>query len=302
MVLTPSPGFFDIPPYNEPRGLNWTTSVVSTFKGHGAIASWYICDERPVQYLPVLQARHELVQRLDPSHITYSVLDRGDNIGMYTNISESLGVDPYPYHHDGDNVTQEVAEINDLLTSLRGVDDHTSICVTQIFGWSNYGSSPDFREPPAAAKRAMALGAFALGCRGVVLYSYYDLFLTFSAPNTPFPNRTRAPDEVIARRLMDLKLLGQEVKALEEVLLGEVADASKLVAAPPDGVVVGMRCPRKLAGLGDGDGAGDGSCTLFVCNMTPRSQVVEVAGAAAVRLGPFDVAILTMPRQGLGAQ
>ena len=137
----------------------------------------------------------------------------------------------------------------------------------------------------------MALGAFALGCRGVVLYSYYDLFLTFSAPNTPFPNRTRAPDEVIARRLMDLKLLGQEVKALEEVLLGEVADASKLVSAPPDGVVVGMRCPRKSS-----------SCTLFLCNMTPRSQVVEVAGAAAVRLGPFDVAILTMPRQGLGAQ
>ena len=82
--------------------------MVSTFKDHDAIASWYICDERPVQYLPVLQARHELVQRLDPSHITYSVLDRGDNIGMYTNISESLGVDPYPYHHDGDNVTQEV--------------------------------------------------------------------------------------------------------------------------------------------------------------------------------------------------
>ena len=150
----------------------------------------------------------------------------------------------------------------------------------------------------------MALGAFALGCRGVVLYSYYDLFLTFSAPNTPFPNRTRAPDEVIARRLMDLKLLGQEVKALEEVLLGEVADASKLVSAPPDGVVVGMRCPRKSAGVGDGDGAGDGtsSCTLFVCNMTPRPQVVEVADAAAVRLGPFDVTILTVPRQRLGAQ
>ena len=145
----------------------------------------------------------------------------------------------------------------------------------------------------------MALGAFALGCRGVVLYSYYDLFLTFSAPNTPFPNRTRAPDEVIARRLMDLKLLGQEVKALEEVLLGEVADASKLVSAPPDGVVVGMRCPRKSsAGRLEGDGAGDGSCTLFVCNMAPRSQVVEVADAAAVRLGPFDVTILTVPRQG----
>ena len=58
--------------------------------------------------------------------------------------------------------------------SLRGVDDRTSICVTQVFGWQNYGSTPDFREPPAAAKRAMALGAFALGCRGVVQHAYGD--------------------------------------------------------------------------------------------------------------------------------
>ena len=51
----------------------------------------------------LLQARHDLVRGLDPAHITYSVLDSGDTIGMYTNISESLGVDPYPFHNDGGN-------------------------------------------------------------------------------------------------------------------------------------------------------------------------------------------------------
>lgn len=64
-------------------------------------------------------------------------------------------------------------------------------------------------EPPAAAKRAMTFAAFALGCRGIILYSYYDLFLTYSPSNTLYPNRNRAAPEVINRRLADLKLLGQ---------------------------------------------------------------------------------------------
>ena len=139
--------------------------MVSTFKSHPAIACWYVCDERPVKYLPVLKTRHDLIRKLDPDHVTYSVLDTANGIGEYGSISESLGVDPYPYHHTGDNATQMIGEIDGLLNSLVGVDSRTSVCVTQIFGWQNYGSGPDFVEPPAAAKRAMAFAAFALGCR-----------------------------------------------------------------------------------------------------------------------------------------
>jgi hypothetical protein len=134
-------GFLNVPPYNQPHGTNWTISIVSSFKDHPALGAWYICDERPVKYLPILEARHELVRNLDPAHITYSVLDStppppppafprvsadnlctrvqtctapyyqqvgaagGDLINEYTNTSETLGVDPYPWHHDGDNVT-----------------------------------------------------------------------------------------------------------------------------------------------------------------------------------------------------
>lgn len=55
----------------------------------------------------------------------------------------------------------------------------------------------------------MAFAAFALGCRGVILYSYYDQFLSYSPRNTPYPNRSHAAPEVIERRLADLTLLGQ---------------------------------------------------------------------------------------------
>ena len=134
-------GFLNVPPYNQPQGTNWTISLVSALKDHPALGAWYICDERPPKYLPILEQRHELVRRLDPNHITYSVLDSGDTIQMYSNISESLGVDPYPFHHDGDNVTKMVPEIQSLITSIKGQTDRSSICVTQIFAWETYGST-----------------------------------------------------------------------------------------------------------------------------------------------------------------
>lgn len=84
-------GFFSFPPYNEPRGENWTTSVVSTFKDHEAIAAWYTVDERPVQYLPQMRARHELVRKLDPGHVTFAVLEQASQIASYTEVSETLG-------------------------------------------------------------------------------------------------------------------------------------------------------------------------------------------------------------------
>ncbi len=290
-------GFLNIPPYNQPNGTEWTTSIVNKFRNHTALAAWYICDERPPRYLPILQARHDLVRRLDPDHITFSVLDHGETISMYTNISESLGVDPYPFHHDGDNVTEMVSEIDSLITSLRRRNDRTSVCVTQIFSWETYGSN--CTEPPAAAKRAMAFAAFALGCRGVILYSYYDLFLAYSPPNTPYPNRTRAAEEVIERRLSDLKLLGQEINALEGVLLGDVTDAATAVGSLPAGVIAGMRC----------SGQGAKECTLIVVNTTPREQSFEfVAGATpaggslmwlAGPLAPFGVTILAVPHQSV---
>ena len=61
---------------------------------------------------------------------------------------------------DGSDIVvdrQEVAEINDLLSSLRGVDDRTSICVTQVIlptapGMSNEGrSSPLLALVPAVS-------------------------------------------------------------------------------------------------------------------------------------------------------
>jgi hypothetical protein len=188
-------GFFAFPPYNMSHGENWTTSVVSTFKDHPAICAWYICDERPPAYLPQLHARHDLVAKLDPSHITYSVLDSGPTINDYTSVSEALGLDPYPWNpnrqtsahdHQPQNISSMIPEIQDLLHAIKGQDSRTSICVTQIFGWEDYCGDNDGcakpgvaneTEPPVRKRSRCILSSFHFYAKVFVqfyLFGYQD--------------------------------------------------------------------------------------------------------------------------------
>ena len=137
--------------------------------------------------------------------------------------------------------------------------------MTQIFGWEDYCgdnngcAKPGVRnetEPPAPVKRAMAFAALTLGCRGLLLYSYYDLYLT--------ADRARAPAPVIAQRLADLKTLGQEIKTHEKAFLADVADEKLQRLHQPTGVVSGLRC------------AGE-DCTLFLVNLRESAEHVHVA-------------------------
>lgn len=99
--------------------------------------------------------------------------------------------------------------------------------------------------------------------------------------------------KVIARRLADLKLLGQEVQALGPTLLGDVADPGLYLGPLPAGVVAGVRCPSthgRVSSLSD--------CTLFVVNTTPREQTFHLLGGSesVPWLAPFGVFILPVKR------
>ena len=222
------------------------------------------------------------MKSLDPSHITYSVLDSGPTIGEYTTVSESLGLDPYPWSGVGSNLTTMVPELQDLIGSIKGKDKRTSVCVTQIFGWKDYcGDNNECNqtgmanktEPPAKAKRAMAFAALTLGCRGLLLYSYYDLYET--------AGRARAPEAVITQRLADLKALGLEVKGYEKEFLGEIADEKLDVSGLPAGAVAGLRCAKEGAG-----GVEASECTLFVVNLQAVEQSAKVMVPTPQNIAP----------------
>ena len=280
-------GFYSFPPYNETRGTNWTSSVVSTFRSHPALAGWYTVDERPPQYLPQIKARRELIRQLDPDHLAYMVLDLPATIPQFLDAeaAEVVGVDVYPYNGGTEsNLTEVVDYWGPLATDLTGRPDRTSICVPQATGWANYHGVPSETPPPAAAMRSMCYAALALGCRGMIMYSYYDLFQTTSPKYTPYANRTRAPADVIAARLLEFRLLGQEIQALEPRLLGGQVERLPLPAQPP-GVVGGRRCPSATSVAG-------AECTTIIANLTPQPHTVALDGGIfSVLLGPYGVSV-----------
>jgi hypothetical protein len=288
-------GFYSFPPYNEPRGTNWTMDIVSTFRSHPALAGWYTVDERPAQYLPQIKARRDLIRKLDPEHLAYMVLDTPADIPQFVHagVAEIAGVDTYPWKGSADsNLTKVVDAWSPLMAALEGLSDRTSVCVPQAFGWQNYYGNSSETAPPAAAIRAMAYAALALGCRGLIMYSYYDLFQTTSPRDAPYANRTRAPAEVIAARLLEFGLLGREIRSLEPLLLGGQVERLPLPAQPP-GVVGGRRCP------GGTPRHATEECTLILANLTPQPHTVRLGaagGGVSVQLGPYGVSVTSGPR------
>ena len=303
-------GFYSFPPYNERRGENWTTSVVETFKDHPSLAIYYIVDERPLADLPAITKRRDLIRALDPHHASYAVLEHAAVIPAYVNISDALGIDPYPWEGrlDTDNLTKAWDAFDALIDVVAPRQDKVGICVSQYFGWQNYDGIASYTLPPAAALRSMVFAAIARGCKGVLLYSFYDLFQTTS-PFGPYQNRTRAAPDIIAARLVNLKLLGREVAALQNILVQDVAN-EHLVFAPGtlhDGVVGGLRCAATGGGDSGGssrDGHGNNEsaeCTLILVNMKSFPQRVELAPSAITRnlpfaqhLAPFGVSVTSV--------
>lgn len=124
-----------------------------------------------------------------------------------------------------------------------------------------------------------------------MLKRYYDLFQTTSTSGLPYANRTKARPDVVAARLLELKLLGREIAELEPVLVQPVATRRLRLGPHPPGVLGGLRCPAT------GEEA-DPECTLFVVNLTPQPQKVasEVDGSSRIthRLAPYGVAVVSL--------
>jgi hypothetical protein len=114
----------------------------------------------------------------------------------------------------------------------------------------------------------MAFAALTLGCRGLLLYSYYDLYET--------AGRAPAPAPLVAQRLADLKALGQEIKTYERAFLGEVADERLQRLKQPEGVISGLRCTTTAAAAAAAIDTRRSECTLFLVNLRETAQAVHV--------------------------
>jgi len=192
-------------------GIELTRHYVSTLRDHPALLAWYVNDELGPEWLPKLRAAYDLICQLDPHHPTFQVLCVPGQNHRYYEVTDILGVDPYPVPR------HPVTMVGDWLETARHAmwGAKPVWCVPQIFCWANYTRNPKDREPTFAEKRAMVFLALVHRAQGLICYSYYDLL--------------KGGKEKFKRRWREVNAIAEEVQELMPALLEGNEVAARLM-------------------------------------------------------------------------
>lgn len=140
------------------------------------------------------------------------------------------------------------------------------MCVSQIHDLGNYWPTDGYTEPPLAVKRTAAMLELLLGCRGLLLYSYFDNFRqvngTTVVPATP---------ATVARRLAEMANVSATVRAAIPYLWGEDVSAKVRVVDNPATAIWRAFVTRDAVG----GGAAASAPRLFLANQQGSSANVD---------------------------
>ncbi len=230
------------------------------YRTHPAILAWYLADEVPAEYAPILAARRRMVHELDPDHPSWIVIDWPSSVRPLIDGYDVFGMDPYPIGNHGGKDRTEIARA--AKSALSGRESTYGLKpmwqVPQAFDWGYYRPTEtnrtEVRMPTCEEMRSMTWQAIAGGANGIVFYSFFDLL-----------KRDNWPKERTAGGWESACTVAKEVKAKEAVLL---SDPGPAVESAPENTV--CRTWR----------TGDGTVHLLVCNMTrePVKGAVKVDG------------------------
>jgi hypothetical protein len=199
-------------------GLELARDYVMKLRDHPALLAWYINDELPITFIPRLTEMYELIKSLDPNHPQFQVLYQIPDLELYYNCTDIMGVDPYPIP------SRPIDMVSDWTSSaIKAMNNAKPVWVVpQIFDWSVYrGGEP--REPTFQEKKNMFYQALIHGAKGLIAYSYFDLFKTTGrkeAPKELFEKRWKEVCEIVAEinKLVPALLEGEDVPKLQGVL------------------------------------------------------------------------------------
>lgn len=194
------------------KGTNHVRGAIRKFGRHPSLLAWYIYDEKPTSMIPLLNARHRLVEELDPDHPTWCAQDIFVETRHYLGACDVFGGDPYPVSARPVSVaTDAIRQETKGLMGMRPIWQ-----VVQAFGWNWISDSQARRQrrPTEAEIRNMAWQALAGGARGLVFYTFGYLC------TDRYPRRD--PVEVL---LPEFKRITAEIKRHERVLLFSGSEA-----------------------------------------------------------------------------
>jgi hypothetical protein len=160
--------------------------VINSVKDHPSILAWYVNDEDPVKLRPEFIERNQFINQMDSGHPTWAVFCCVfDHITMgYGGIATVYGMDAYPINLVDERKNQrEIARQMDVMNRTFANGKGISLwSVPQIFNWGVYNAQGDvkkfrtFRYPSEVEIRSMILLELISGVKGIVMYSFFDLF------------------------------------------------------------------------------------------------------------------------------
>ena len=165
----------------RPKGVNsdeeaqsYVERIVNEKKGHPAILAWYCNDEISLEKLPQLLARQQLLERIDPSHPTWTVLYQYGEVRGYYDTFDVVGTDPYPIPGSPiGNVAMWTRTTNEEVMGLKPMWQ-----VPQAFAWADCRGPErkNDRFPTREEMVNMSWQCVANGANGLVYWCYRLLY------------------------------------------------------------------------------------------------------------------------------
>ena len=245
----------------------WLARYVDGIRFHPALLGWYAADELPLTMLPRLAARRDLLERLDPDHPVWAVLNHPRQTRSYLPAFDVAGADPYPIPRDPIVTAAQWTQ-----AAVKGGGGRRAAwMVPQMFSWASYNRK-DGRVPTREELRNMTWQCLAEGATGLFYFKWGDL-------------SRNGPDTTFEGRLADLAAVTAEVAAFLPFLLSDEA-------------------PQAVKGAGGEVRARlfvrEGERCLLAVNATRQPQHVTLSADGMppqeMTLPPLEVTHVSVPR------
>lgn len=161
--------------------------IIGDFKDHPALLAWYTFDEAPLSQRDYQRGRCRLINRLDPWHPTWMVhCNPARNSAMLGGVANVYGTDPYPINRGSADTNHQNALIawTELTMNICRVPRGGALWnCPQIYNDGHYKAAGDkvkdhhlYQYPTEQEMRSMVLMQLIMGVKGMIMYSYFDLF------------------------------------------------------------------------------------------------------------------------------
>lgn len=189
--------------------LEKAAGFVRLLRNNDDLLAWYTNDEMGPEWLPQLKQMYDQVVELDPNHPTFHVLTRMPVIERYFNTTDIFGPDPYPVDKDYTNLTKTSEQTRIVAAAAHGVKGLW--VVPQVMDYAVYHQADPSEAPTKDQMRNQAYQAIINGAKGLIFYSYFDLF---------FNDAHRVSNQAaFDKRWPDVTAMAQEIKALIPAIL-----------------------------------------------------------------------------------